>query len=89
MLGDAGRDAGREDGRLPGRLSGPLPILTGLLPVGDSDRPGRGLRKGGGGSKSSSLSPGIPAILDGLLLDLPGKAGGYPDGCNISPSRST
>lgn len=80
MLGDAGRDAGREGGRLPGRLSGPLPLFTGLLPVGDSDRPGRGSRRGGGGYNSSSLSPGIPAMLDGLLLDRPGKAGGYIGG---------
>lgn len=87
-MGEAGRDTGREGGRLPGRLSGPLPLLTGLLPMGDSDRPGRGLKRGGCGSKSSSLLPGIPAILDGLLLDLLGKAG-YPEDCNISSSRST
>lgn len=87
MFGEAGRDPGREGERLSGRLSGPLPILTGLLPVGDSDRPGRGLRKGGGGSNSSSLLFGKPPILDGLLLDLPGKEGGYSGGCTISSSR--
>lgn len=88
MFGDAGRDPGREGERLPGRLSGPLPLVTGLLPVGDSDRSGRGLRRGGGGSNSSSVSLGIPAILDGLLLDLAGKAGAYSDGCSISSSWS-
>ena len=88
MAGDAGRDPGREGERLSGRLSGPLALLTGLLPVGDSDRPGRGLRRGGGGSNGSSILFGIPAMLDGLLLDLAGKEGGYSGGCSISSSRS-
>ena len=87
MAGDAGRDPGRDGERLSGRFSGPLPLLTGLLPVGDSDRPGRGLRRGGGGSNGSSMF-GIPAILDGLLLDLAGKEGVYSGGCSISSSRS-
>ena len=60
--------------------------MTGLLPVGDSDRPGRGLRRGGGGSNSPSVSLGIPAILDGLLLDLAGKDGAYSGSCSISSS---
>ena len=79
-MGDAGREPGCEGGRLPGRFSGPLALLTDLLPVGEPDRPGSGLRRGGGESNSSSLSPGIPAMVDGLLLDLPGKAGGYIGG---------
>ena len=86
MVGDAARDPGREGERLSGRLSGPLPLLTGLLPAGDSDRPGRGLRRGGGGSKSSFVLIDIPAILDGLLLDLTGREGGYSEGCSISSS---
>ena len=86
MAGDAGRDPGREGERLSGRLSSPLPLLTGLLTVGDSDRPGRGLSRGGGESNSSSILFGKPAILDGLLLDLTGKEGGYSGGCSISSS---
>ena len=88
MAGDAGRDPGREGERLCRRLSGPLALLTGWITVGDSDRPGRGLRRGGGGSDSSSTLLGRPAILDGLLLDLAGKEGGYSGGCSISSSRS-
>ena len=88
MAGDAGRDPGRDGERLSGRLSGPLALLTGLLPVGDSDRSGGGLRRGGGGSNGSFMMFGIPAILDGLLLDLAGKEGGYSGGCSISSSRS-
>ena len=86
MAGDVGRDPGCEGGRLSERLSGPLPLLTGLLPVGDSDRPGRGLSRGGGGSNSSSMLFGNPAILDGLLLDLTVKEGGYSGSCGISSS---
>ena len=49
MFGDDGREDEREGERSGGeaRPSGPLPVLTGLLPLDDSDRTGSGLRKEG------------------------------------------